>query len=189
MDIKRVLDASYHDALRALVMGTSAAALARARQRALVKTLASRLNEAITDENTRAYHRYATSSRADFGIDALPWDICICRLGASDSGGRQAQSLEYVAGALWQVAIDFSGETAGALQAVNRLAFGGASNKLLLLAHPESGSDSLLESLAQPFAGDGARCLALLPHPRDWDDATHAPAAWQWQNDGWRELT
>ena len=189
MDIKRVLDASYHDALRALVMGTSTHALARARGRALVKALASRLDEAVKDENTRVYHRYGRNWQADFGIGKLPWDICICRLDYRESTRRQAESLAFVAGALWQVAIDFSGETAGALQAINRLNIGGAPNKLLLLAHPGRGAKALLERLAQPFAGDGLRCLALLPHPRNWDDTTDAPATWQWQEGDWRELT
>ncbi len=188
MDIKRVLDASYHDALRALVMGTSAAALARARQRVFVKALAAHLEAPITDESTRVYHHYGADWGADFSASELPWDICICRMDASETSRRKAQSLEFVAGALWQVAINFSRETAGALQAINRLNIGGAPNKLLLLAHPEGGSDALLETLKQPFAGDGARYLALLLHPGDWDEPGDAPAAWQWQDGDWLAL-
>ena len=186
MDIKRVLEDSYHDALRALVMGTSPAALARARQRVLVKALAAQLAAAAAC--ARAYLAYGARGQAHFGARELPWDICIYRVDASEPIQGQAADLAFVAGALWQVAIDFSGETAGALQAINRLNVGGAPNKLLLLAQPARGSDALLATLQQPFAGAGARYVALLPHPADWHDTRAAPAAWQWQAEHWRAL-
>ena len=187
MDIKRVLDASYHDALRALVMGTSAAALARARERVFVKALAARLLASCADESARVFHAYSHDWRTIFGADDLPGDICVCRMDKAETSGRQPQTIDFVAEALWFAAIDFTRERAGALRAVNRLNIGAAPNKLLVLARPEHGEAALLDMLKQPFAGE-AHFVALLPHPSEWDDAHDAPAVWQLQADEWRAL-
>ncbi len=187
MDIKRGLDTSYHDALRALVMGTSAAALARARERVFVKALAAQLLAGCADESARVFHCYSHDWRTIFGADDLPADICVCRMDKAETGRRQPQTFQFVAEALWFAAIDFTREKAGALRAVNRLNIGAAPNKLLILAHPQRGEAALLDMLKQPFAGE-THFLALLPHPTEWDDTQAAPAVWQLQADEWHAL-
>ncbi|MCY4465550.1 MAG: hypothetical protein OXE46_08440 [Chloroflexi bacterium] len=187
MDIKRVLDTSYHDALRALVMGTSAAALARARERVFVKALAAQLLAGCADESARVFHAYASDWQAVFGADGLPGDICVCRMARAETSGRQPQTFQFASEALWLAAIDFTVETAGALRAVNRLNIGAAPNKLLVLARSERGDAALLDMLKQPFAGE-THFLALLPHPSKWDEPHDAPIVWQLQDDEWLAL-
>ena len=168
-------------------MGTSAAALARARERVFAKALAAQLLASCADESARVFHACSHDRRTIFGADDPLGDICVCRIDKAETGGRQPQTFQFVAEALWFAAIDFTRETAGALQAVNRLNIGAAPNKLLILARPEHGEAALLDMLKQPFAGE-AHFLALLPHPTEWDDAHNAPAVWQWQADEWRAL-
>lgn len=187
MDIKRVLETSYYDALRALVMGTSAAALARARERVFIKALATQLLASCAEESARVFHAYSHDWRAVFGADAHPGDICVCRMGKAETGGRQPQAFDFVAEAICFAAVDFTRETASALRTVNRLNMGAARNKLLVLARPERGEAALLDRLKQPFAGE-THFLATLPHPSEWDDAHDAPAVWQLQDDEWLAL-
>ena len=187
MDIKRVLDASYHDALRALVMGTSAAALARARERVFVKALAANLLASCADESARVFHAYAKDWQTIFGVAGSPGDIRVCRMGRAETGGRQPQTVHFVGEAVWFAAIDFTRETTNALRAVNRLNMGAAQNKLLVLAHSQRGDAALLDMLKQLFAGE-AHFVALLPHPAAWDDTPDAPAVWHLQDDEWHAL-
>ncbi len=187
MDIKRVLDTSYHDALRALVMGTSAAALARARERVFVKALAAQLLASCTEESARVFHAYAKEWQTIFGADGPPGDIRVCRMGKAETGERQPQTVQFVEEAVWFAAINFTRETTSALRAVNRLNMGAAYNKLLVLARSQRGDAALLDMLKQPFAGE-AHFVALLPHPAEWDGTHDAPAVWQLQDGEWLAL-
>ncbi len=187
MDIKRVLEASYHDALRALAMGTSAAALARARERVFVKALARQLLASCPDESARVFHSYGQDWRAVFGVDGAPGEIRLCRMGSAEPKQRQSQPSEFVAQTVWLAAVDFSRDAPSALRAVNRLNSGAAQNKLLVLARPERGEAALLELLKQPFAGDKS-FVAMLPQPATWDEPHDAPTIWQLQADEWRAL-
>ncbi|MCY4146660.1 MAG: hypothetical protein OXE95_08690 [Chloroflexi bacterium] len=187
MDIKRVLDSSYHDALRALVMGTSPAALARARERVFIKALAARLLASCGDENARVFHAFTDDWRTVFGAAGPAGDIRVCRISQAETDGRQPQPVQFVAEAVCFAAIDFTRETASALRAVNRLNMGAAQSKLLALARPKRGDAGLRDMLKGAFTGE-AHCLAMLPHPTEWDDAHEAPAVWQLQAGEWRAL-
>ncbi|MCY3572671.1 MAG: hypothetical protein OXH48_00470 [Chloroflexi bacterium] len=187
MDIKRVLDTSYHNALRALAMGTSAAALARARERVFVKALAAQLLASCGDENARVFHAYSQDWQAVFGASAPPGEIRVCRMDSAEISRRQAHTIDFVAETVWLAAIDFTRDLASALQAVNRLKGGAARNKLLALARSEHSDIARLGRLQQPFAGEN-HFLALLPHPSQWDEAHEAPALWRLADGEWLAL-
>lgn len=190
MDIRHLLHYSYHDARNALVMGTSAASLARARERAFVKAVAAQFADAFADADVRVFSPFARANRDDFGIDQLLFDIEICRVALAEAGGRQADQFAFVSSALWQIEIEFSLDWRDAIIALNRLSCGGAENKLLITARRRSGQDDFLATV-QPVASAcaGQVYLALITHPRDWDDGDGSVDVLRLdEDDNWIEL-
>ena len=190
MDISRVIEKSFHAARNALVMGTSAASLARARERAFVKAVTAQFADAFADEDVRVFSPFARANRDDFGTEQLLFDIEICRVALAEAGGRQADQFAFVSSALWQIEIEFSLDWRDAIVALNRLSCGGAENKLLITARRKSGQDDFLAT-AQPVASAcaGQVYLALITHPRDWDDGDGSVDVLRLdEDDNWIEL-
>ena len=190
MLIHSIITQSFRDAARALVMGTSPQALARARKRAFVKSLVDQLRSACAGEDIRIFSRFGRGNLQDFGTEQLLSDICVCRIGAGQTGGRQSQEFLYVAEALVQVEIELAREWQLEIQAVNRLISGSAVEKLLVAALPSRGSAESLKTLEAPFAAiPGAASLALIPHPSEWETTEAAPEVWRQGEGEWTEAT
>ena len=62
-----MLEKSFHDAVKALTMGTSQSALIRARERAYVKTLVGHLQREFDAEDLRVFAPSQRGNAADFG--------------------------------------------------------------------------------------------------------------------------
>ena len=185
MDIHDILRGSFADARSSLVMGTSAAALAKARERSFVKRLASQLASALPGDNIRVFSDFARGNRADFGGDRLLFDIEICRIAQGETEGRNREPFHYIAGALWQAEIVFSRDWRCVIQALNRLTAGSAGQKLLVAAQ----SADLRASLAAPANScPGQLYLALLPHPGDWDSDDAKSETWRMDGGEWQAL-
>lgn len=190
MDIARVIDSSFNEAVKALTMGTSPSALTRARERAFIKTLIAHLRRAFAAEDIRVFAASQRGNAADFGTNHLLYDIAVCRAAASETAERKSEDFLYVTEALWQIEVDFSREWRSALQAVNRLACGAAADKLLIATREAASQQRLLNTLRAPArACPGNLYLALVPHPADWDDADSAPQVWRMAEDAWVETT
>ena len=185
MDIHRILRQSYAEARAALVMGTSPAALARARERSFVKRLAARLGEAQSGGDIRVFSDYGRGNQADFGAERLLFDIAVCRVEEGNTARRKPESFLYIAAVLWQVEIEFAPDWRAVVQALNRLTGGGARNKLLVAAQSADLPASIAEA-ASVCAGE--LVLALLPHPADWDDAGAELEVWRMADGEWRAL-
>lgn len=190
MDIRRVINDSYGSATKALVMGTSPQALTRARERAFVKILVDQLESEYTGDDIRVFSQFGRGNLRDFGTEQLLSDICVCRVGAGQTGGRQSQEFLYVAEVLAQVEIELSRQWRREVQALNRLISGTAADKLLVAALPGRGSAESLKTLEAPFSAlPGAASLALIPHPSDWDTTEAAPEVWRLGKGEWIEAT
>ena len=190
MNIRRVIDESFAGATKALVMGTSPGALARARERAFVKSLVDQLQSEFAGDDIRVFSQYGRGNRRDFGAEQLLSDICVCRIGAGQTGGRQNQDFVYVAEVLAQVEIELSREWRREIQALNRLISGSAAEKLLVAALPSRDSSASLKTLQAPFAAiPGAASLALIPRPADWDAAESSPEVWRLDAGEWIEAS
>ena len=186
MRLQDIINRSYHAATRALVMGTSPDALARARERAFAKALVDQLSSEFAGDDIRVFSQFARGNRRDFGTERLLSDICVCRVGAGQTGGRQSQEFLFVAEVLAQVEIEFSREWQREVQALNRLIGGAADAKLLVAALPSRGRAESLQSLQAPFAAiPGAASLALIPHPAEWDAAEAEPEVWRLDDGEW----
>ncbi len=189
MNIARLIEASYREAAHSLTMGTSPRALARARERALIKTLVAHFQRAGGAEDHRVFSTLRRGNAADFGANRLLHDIAVCRIATGTTAERQAEDFRYIAEALWQVEVDFSRDWRKAIVAINRLTCGAAPQKLLIAAAPARGLERFLETLRAPAsASRGELNLALVPHPADWDDDLRAPQVWRLVDGDWREL-
>ncbi len=190
MNIRRMIDDSFDEATRALVMGTSPATLNRARERAFHKSLAEQMQAVFADEDVRVFSIYGRGNRAEFGTETLLHDMTVCRIAQGETAERKPERFVYIAALIWQVEFDFSCQWQRALAAINRLNEGAAANKLLIAAQLESGRDSYLNTLAAPFAaGSGAQHLALIPHPSEWDRSDERPEVWQLREGEWTALS
>lgn len=190
MDIARLIDSSFNEAVKAFTMGTSRRALYRARERAYVKALIGHLQREFAAEDIRVFAASQRGNIADFGTNHLLYDIAVCRAGAGETAERKSEDFLYIAEALWQIEVDFSREWRSALQAVNRLNGGAAANKLLITASRSASPKRFLNTLKAPArACPGNLYLALVPHPADWDGSGSAPQVWQMAEDAWVKLT
>ena len=190
MDIARLIEFSFNEATKVLAMGTSPGALARARERAYVKSLIARLRSEFHAEDVRVFSISQRGNAADFGTEYLLYDIAVCRIGEGETAERKAEDYLYIAEALWQIEIDFSRDWRLALQAINRLNCGAAADKLLIASCHPQGQDRFLNTLRTPAAASSSMLyLALVPHPADWDNADGAPQVWQMAEDEWVEIT
>ncbi len=190
MKIRRVIDDSYRSATKALVMGTSPQSLARARERAFVRSLVAELQAAFFGDDLHVFSEYGDSAACDFGTEKLAGDISVGRIGEGSASGREPESFLYLAELLWQVEIEFSRDWRRAIYAINRLNCGSAANKMLVSAIRRRGGTEDLQTLAAPFsAGKGAALLALIPHPADWDTSEDQPEVWQLADGEWIEAS
>lgn len=189
MNIRHLLHYSFHDARNAMVMGTSAASLARARERAFVKAVASQLAEFFSAEDFRVFSAYGRGNRNDFGTEQLLFDIEVCRVACDTATNRKKEQFAYIRAAIWQIEIEFSHEWRDAIYALNRLACGGAENKLLITAQRKSSSDDFLATMLPPASAcAGQVYLALITQPVDWGDDEGSLDVWQLdENDAWTE--
>ena len=93
MNIGHILRSGFHDARAALVMGTSAASLVRARERAFAKTVASQLQEALFADDIRVFSAYSRGNKADFGTEQLIYEIEACRVAKGNTADRLKEPL------------------------------------------------------------------------------------------------
>ncbi|MCY3916723.1 MAG: hypothetical protein OXG49_11985 [Chloroflexi bacterium] len=190
MDIARLIDSSFNEAVKALTMGTSPSSLARARERAFIKTLIAHWQREFAAEDIRVFAASKRGNAADFGTNHLLYDIAVCRAAAGESAERKSEDFLYIAEALWQIEVDFSREWRSALHAINRLNCGAAAEKLLIATSKAVSRQRLLDTLRAPASAcPGSLYLALVPHPADWEDAENAPQVWRMAEDAWGETT
>ena len=186
MDIARLIDSSFNEAVKVLTMGTSQSSLVRARERAYIKTLIAHLQHEFEGEDLRLFASPQRGNAADFGTNHLLYDIVVCRIGRGETAERKSEDYLYIAEALWQIEVDFSREWRSAIHAINRLNCGAASNRLLISSILARGNERLLNTLRAPAAArSDSLYLALVPHPADWDDDTGAPQVWRLDEDEW----
>ena len=190
MNIQDILFSSYDDALKVMVMGTSPESLARARERAFVKTLAARVEDACEADDIRVFSRFGRGNLADFGAERLLYDIEVCRIATSSSADRKKETFLHIAAALWQIEIDFSCDWRHSVYALNRLCCGGAENKTIIAAHPDRGRQILIDTLSPVAAAcAGQLHLALIPHPRDWKEDDRPLELWALVDAEWQPVT
>ncbi len=190
MNIRDILFSSYDDALKAMVMGTSPESLARARERAFVKTLAAHVEDACEADDIRVFSQYGRGNLADFGAERLLYDIEVCRIATSSSADRKKETFLHIASALWQIEIDFSCDWRHSVYALNRLCCGGAENKTIIAAHRDRGRQILIDTLAPVAAASAGQLhLVLIPHPRDWAEVEHPLELWALVDAEWQPVT
>lgn len=188
MNIRHIINYSFLDATKSMVMGTSPQALARARERVWMKTLSSHIEEAIGGDDIRIFSATHRGNAEDYGTEQLLYDIQVCKVGITQTADKKKENLPYIQASLWQIEIDFSRNLQAALYAFNRLVTGNSENKLFISAQQTTGRDTYLGSLkASATACNGTVHLALIPHPEAWDDDEHPIDVWTFTDGEWVE--
>lgn len=189
MNIKHLINYSFNDATKSMVMGTSPTALARARERSYMKTLITHLEDSLGGDDVRVFSAYQRGNMDDFGTEHLLYDIQVCKIATTETADRKKDPLTYIQSALWQIETDFSQDITSAIYAFNRLVTGNAENKLFIGAQRSTGRDTYINTLkASAKACSGAVYLALIPHPAQWNEDEHEVTVWQFADDEWNEL-
>ncbi len=189
MNIRHLINYSFNDAIKSMVMGTSPTALARARTRAYMKSLVSHLQDNLGADDVRIFSQYNRGNLDDFGTEHLLYDIQVCKVATTETADRKKEPLSYVQASLWQIETDFSQEIMPSIYAFNRLVTGNGENKLFIGAQLSTGRDTYIKTLkASAKACSGNVFLALIPHPTQWDEDDHDVTVWQFDGDNWEEL-
>lgn len=188
MNVRHIINYSFANATKAMVMGTSPQALHSARERVWVKSLAAQLAEEYNEEMIRVFSRSNRDNQTDFGLDKFLYDIQVCRIAKTKTVDKLKRELLYVQSSLWQVECDFSRDVDSALHTLNKLVVGNSENKLFVGAHIPS-ADSYIGTLKAPAAAcNGALYLALIPHPENWDDLEQEIDVWQFTDGNWKTV-
>ncbi len=141
-----------------------------------VRCLAHELKTLVKDEgDVRVLFRNNPDeqNRADFGLNELLYDVCICRT-AEHPSARGERTLRYVTEALWLVESEFARDSSQAVKDFNKLVIGHAANKLFIGPRvspaDEPGYLAALLPVARASAHNGASSVfaALVPHPGEW---------------------
>jgi len=186
MNIKHLINTSFNDATKSMVMGTSPQSLTRARERVWIKTLSAQLADALGDDKIRVFSAYQLGNMDDFGSEQLLYDIQVCRVGITTTADKKKDELHYIQASLWQIETDFSREIHQAIYAFNRLVTGNSENKLFIGAQLKTGRDTFINTLkGSASACTGTVHLALIPHPEDWDDTDQEIDVWQFTDGDW----
>ena len=146
------------------------------------------------DGDVRVFYRKDETNRADFGLNELLYDVCICTT-AEHPSARGGRTLRYVTEALWLVESEFARDSFQAVKDFNKLVIGHAANKLFigprLGADDELGYLAALLPVARASAHNGASSVyaALVPHPGEWTTADIADVTLRrYTGAGWEAL-
>jgi hypothetical protein len=190
MNIQHIINTSFNNAIKSMVMGTSPQSLTRARERVWIKTLSTHLTDALDEDDIRLFSAYNRGNTDHFGTEQLLYDIQVCRVGLTTTADKKKDELHYIQASLWQIETDFSREIHQAVYAFNRLVTGNGENKLFIGAQLKTGRDTTINTLkVSAVACSGNTYLALIPHPEDWEDDNHSIDVWQFTDGDWGEIS
>lgn len=190
MNIRHIVNYSFIDASKAMVMGTSPEALGRARERVWIKTLSAHLQDAIPEDNIQVFSAFERGNAEDYGTVQLLYDIQVCKVAVTQTADKKKDDLPYIQSSLWQIEHDFSTELKSALYAFNRLVTGNSENKLFIGAQLKTGRDTYINSLkASAQACNGEVYIAFIPHPQSWDEDDNTVDVWQFRDGEWQAMS
>lgn len=133
--------------------------------------MADELRRLYSNEpDVRVFHKGDDGNRAEFGLNELLYDVCVCRTDECPSA-RQGTLLRYVTKALWQVESEFARDSSEALKDLNKLVIGTAENKLFVgprLTAPAVELAYLGALLPAARRCTGNVYAALVGHPDGW---------------------
>lgn len=168
MDLYGILSESLSRARVAPIDTTLGKHVNAQRSESWVRELAEGLRAHFAAESdVRVLSKYDGRNKAEFGLNELLYDVCVCRV-ASGPSATGAKQLCYVREGLWLVESEFAADSQQAVWDFNKLVLGAADNKLFV--GPAGTRRTYLDSLlpvAQACTGNVF--VALVPHPSSWD--------------------
>jgi len=131
------------------------------------------------------FSKHCPDHKADFKLNELLYDICVCRVAPVQSAVHKKELL-YITDALWLIESEFARDSRQTLLDFNKLVLGSSRNKLFVGPQVRD-NDSFIRVLLAPAAAcTGNVFLALLPHPALWDsDGQAEPKFWRFAGGQW----
>ena len=172
-DIITMIRNALSSAMAVQVEAGSPSGIHRKRSSNWVESLAQEFREYYKNDSVKVFSKEYKKNRADFLINELLFDVCVCRVGKVASNTHK-KKLYYVKEALWQVESEFAKDSRQALVDFNKLVLGAAKNKLFIGPHVHD-TESFINVLLPPAAAcSGSVFLCLLPHPSEWHSGNDA---------------
>ena len=119
------------------------------------------------DEAVRAFCKACGDNKADFGLNELLHDVCVCRVATVPSRTHR-KPLMFVTDVLWQVESEFRRSGTEAVKDFNKLILGSSQTKLFV-GPITNGLDADLAVLTEPAKRcTGEVYVAFIAHPNSW---------------------
>jgi len=169
----------------------SAQKLHRARSSAFVGALGEGFqNYYAADSRVKVLWQGNRELRKEFGMNELLFDLTVCESTTVPSP-RLGTPLTVVANGLWSVESEFARDARQSVFDFNKLVLSSAENKLFIAPVVD---DGLVEKLLKTLGAVADNCsgnvfLALVPHPRTWDNGRQEiPMSWKRYERKWELL-
>lgn len=189
MDVMGSVKLAFDEARAQHIDAQSTGELDRKRSTAWVECLAEQFRAHYrTDPTVRVFSKGCYANRRAFGLNELLYDVSVCRSGSVRSS-VQGRPLSYIAEVLWQVESEFAPNGREALKDFSKLVCGSAQNKLFVGPQVTDNESFIKVLLPAAKACTGRVFVVLLPHPRQWDDATFDVQGWELLADRWMPLS
>jgi len=131
------------------------------------------------DSEIRVFSKSDPSNRKDFGLNELPYDVLVCRVGEVESSIHK-KKLCFIKEVIWQVESEFAQNSRSTLVDFNKLVLGSGQNKLFTCSQVRKGNEKSLLNVLQPAAkyctGDVYVCM--VPHPSKWESGDSDVHLW-----------
>lgn len=157
------------------------------RSRAWVAALADEFRTHYRgDPDVRVLSKHDPSNRGEFGLNELLYDVLVCRVGTAPAAIRPG-TITFVREALWQVESEFKPDSQAAAIDLSKLVLGAAPHKLFVGPQVSKEARFLAALLPAARCCSGEVYVALVPHPREWDDCEAVVRTWRLVDGEWRQ--
>jgi hypothetical protein len=185
MEVAKLIRRAYDLAARMPAISAGPQRLHAERSRNFVESLATecRLFYANASDIV-TFSKYHAENRADFGLNELLYDVCVCRTAITESC-RKTKTLRYVQSVLLQVESEFARDSREALFDFNKLVLGSAASKVFVGPIVDD-CDAFMEVLSGPATScSGEVYAALVPAPSNWPSSVE-PQFYRFNAGGWQ---
>jgi len=185
VDIKALPERSFRAARSKPIEAASEKELHQRRSREWVEALADGFRDHYQSDSTvRVFSKHNPSTRVDFGLNELLYDILVCRVGTVQAA-RHRKDLLYIREALWQVESEFARDSRQALIDFNKLVLGAANSKLFVGPQVSDCQSFLGVLLPAARACGGNVYASLIPHPSEWERGDYHIQVWRLEGEQW----
>ena len=187
--LKDLILRSFQKAKKSKFLNQAQQDLHRKRSQEWVKVLARNFRKCYSnqDNKVKVFSKDFREHRTEFKVNELLYDIAVCRTGETPSA-QKGTRLTYIQEALWIVESEMARDSHEAIIEFSKLVIGSAQNKLFI--GPKVNNQGNFNNVLLAPAGHccGSVCLAIIPHPEDWDKRDDEPEVFIFSGGSWKKV-